>query len=334
MRKYVDLPIIEPMYSTYHYQGPCTAIIETNPSIKNWCLNQTMILKCTRKFLSGFTTPEVSVVQSSWYQNPHFERIFFSSRYLEGYCHPVINKMLEQGYYICFEGIDDYYIEGKTWYNTRHFVHDGCICGYDPKSKKYCLYAYDSNWVYRKFWTPKKSFEASRKHLHKRGIHTSFYAIKPKLEKVELDPNAVITNLSTYLDSNMKKYPPSQEGEAHGTVVHDYIALYIDKLFNDSIPHERTDKRVFRMVWEHKKVMLERLIAMETTLGLDNKTSQAYQKIVDEANNIRMIYMAYCLRCKKSVLPIIKNKLLYIKNREKVLLKNFIKKAKKKNPIT
>ena len=58
-KKKIELPLVEPLYSTYHYQGPGTATLVNNPSIRNWYLNQVMILTCTRKFLNGFTTPQI-----------------------------------------------------------------------------------------------------------------------------------------------------------------------------------------------------------------------------------------------------------------------------------
>ena len=39
-KKKIELPLVEPLYSTYHYQGPGTAVLVNNPSIRNWYLNQ------------------------------------------------------------------------------------------------------------------------------------------------------------------------------------------------------------------------------------------------------------------------------------------------------
>ena len=41
------------------------------------------------------------------------------------------------------------------------------------------------------------------------------------------------------------------------------LPKYIDKLYDGSIPYDRMDRRVFRLIWEHKKIMLERIEAME-----------------------------------------------------------------------
>ncbi len=74
-----------------------------------------------------------------------------STEFAKGYINPIIRAMLDKGIYVAFSNVDDYYIEGKSWYKERHFSHDGLLCGYDRNDKTYCMYAYDSKWMYRKF---------------------------------------------------------------------------------------------------------------------------------------------------------------------------------------
>ena len=330
MNKFVELPLIEPLYSTYHFQGPGTATIVENPSIRNWYLNQVMNLKCNRKFLKGFITPEISILDSSWSQNPYFDRKWFSTEFLKGCSNKLFRNLLDAGYYVCFVGIDDYYVKGKSWYKERHFNHDGCICGYNQNDKTFCIYAYDSNWIYHKFWTSQSDFDAARKAMRKKGVISSLCAIKPKSDAVAINPEVAIQKMREYLDSNMKKYPESKEGDVHGIAVHDYIAMYVDKLYDGSIPYERMDRRVFRLIWEHKKAMLERLEKMENTLGLSNRTSTAYKKIVAEADKMCMLYASQHMRRRDAVLPIIHKRLIDLKKHERELLKNFIKKTERK----
>ena len=278
--KKIELPLIEPLYSTYQFQGPCTATLARNPSIRNWYLNQVMILTCTRKFLNGFTTPEINIAGSNWVENPYLDKKWYGMQFLEGHTHFVIRKLLDAGYYICFSGIDDYYVEGKSWYHERHFNHDGCICGYDRENKAYCIYAYDQGWIYQKFWTPQKAFEAGRKALFKIRQYGAICGIKPKADQVTFSPELSLKKISEYLDSNMEKYPESAEGTVSGIIVQNYIAKYVDKLYDGSIPYERMDRRVFRMIWEHKKVMLERIELIESAFGISRSISQAYKGVV------------------------------------------------------
>lgn len=322
-KKVVELPLAEPVYQTYH-DGIVSACLSENPSIRNWFLSNSMILTCNRKFLSGYTSPEIRVENHSFY-HPMLEEKWLYMEFLNGYINPIIRNMIDEGYYVMFTGVDDYYVEGKSWYKKRHFIHDGTICGYNQIDKTYCIYAYDSNWVYRKFWTPQKGFNQGRESAMKKGVCGTLCAIKPKQDRVEFSLETAIEGLRDYLDSDFEKYPKEGDGNIRGIVVHEYIAMYLDKLMDGSIPYERMDWRVFRMIWEHKKFMLERIEKLEQCLQLGTKTSEKYQELVFEADNMRMLYAAYHAKRRDALLPIIKKKLLRLMEQEKELLTNFLK---------
>ncbi len=327
MQKRVELPIVEPLCSTYHHQGQCTAVMGSNPSIRNWYLNEVIMLRCDRRFLSGYTSPELRLNQSAWSNSPCLERVWYPMRHIKGHVHYVIRQLLDDGFYVCFSGIDDYYVEGKSWYKEKHFNHDGMICGYDDANKAYCLYAYDSNWIYQKFWTSQKSFEAGRRAMFKEGHCGTICGIKPKSQPFDFDPVIALRKIREYLDANMRQYPPSGEGEVLGIAVQRYVAMYVDKLYDGSIPYERMDRRVFRLLWEHKKLMLERLKKIEEALKLNSRTSTAYRRLVSEAGTMRMLYASHHMRRRDAVLPIIRDKLLALHKRERELLRRFVKKT-------
>ena len=169
MKSKIEYPLVEPIYSTYHGQGAGTAIFTDNPSIRNWYLNEVMILRCSRGFLSGGRTPGINIVNSDWRDNPYIDRLRYEMKYLNGHIHYVIKNMLKSGYYVYFRGIDDYYVDGKCWYRKRHFLHDGTICGYNPDDKTYCIYSYDSNWIYQKFGLLKSLLKRDGRQCSKRS---------------------------------------------------------------------------------------------------------------------------------------------------------------------
>lgn len=330
-KKKIELPLMEPLYSTYHHQGAATATLVNNPSIRNWYMNQVFILTCTRNFLSGFTTPQIGIADSSWSLNPYLEKKFFSMQILKGHTNYIIRNLLDEGYYVCFDGIDDYYIEGKSWYHKRHFVHDGCICGYDQENKTFSLYAYDQNWIYRKFLTPQKAFNEGRKAQLKNGQRGGICGFKPLATQIAFSADIALGKIAEYLDSTIEKYPETQEGTVSGIVVHDYIAKYVGKLYDSSIPYEKMDSRIFRLIWEHKKVMLQRIQLIEAELSLGEEIGNKYKTVVREADNIRMLYAAHHMKRRDSVLPMIQKKLLSLKALEQTLLETLLQKSKGEN---
>ena len=46
-------------------------------------------------------------------------------------------SMIDDGMYIYFHGVDDFYLPEKSWYGTRHMNHDGIICGYDDNDSNF-----------------------------------------------------------------------------------------------------------------------------------------------------------------------------------------------------
>lgn len=327
MNKIVELPLLEPLYKTYH-NGIVTACISTNPSIRNWFLSNTIMLMCNRKFLSGFTTPEVQV-EDYTFESPLFETNWIPMRFLKGCTNLTIRNLLDMGYYVYFCCVDDYYVDGKSWHKTRHFCHDGTICGYNQEDKTFCMYAYDKNWIYKKFWTPQKSFNKGREAMFRKRKYGSLCAIKPRQCEVEFSVEEALKGIKKYLNSDLNKYPESGEGVVKGIVVHEYIAKYIDKLIDGSIPYNRIDRRIFRIIWEHKKVMLERILKIEETLQLDSKISEKYSPLVSETDTVRMMYASHYMKRRDSVLPIIKKKLLNIMQEEKLILTELLDKVEK-----
>ena len=331
MKKIIELPLIEPLYSAYHFQGPGTATLVDNPSLRNWYLDHAVILACSKKFLKGFTTPELNILDSSWGANPYLEKKRYEMEFLNGYVHYVIRNLLNEGYYVCFSGVDDYFVEGKSWYKERHFYHDGTICGYNQMDKTYCIYAYDNNWIYRKFWTSQSSFEKGRQSMFKEHRFGFICGIKPQSEQVCFSSETALKKIMEYLDSSMEKYPEDSGGAVYGTAVHDYLANYIQKLHEGSIPYEKMDRRVFRIIWEHKKAMLERIRLIESDLQMENLFSESYIKVVQEAEHSRMLYAAHHMKRRDSVLPVIQRKLLEIKAYETEILEALLSKSKGKN---
>ncbi len=329
MNKRVELPLIDPLYGTYHHYGLTTSIVKDNPTIRNWFLNNAINLGCNRKFLLGFTTPEITVENAGHLSRGLFEMVRYPMRFLGGYINFLFYNLLDAGYYIYFAGIDDYYVEGKSWYKEKHFNHNGIICGYDRNESTYCIYAYDSNWIFRKFWTPQKAFNKGREAMFKKGVFGSMCAIKPMDCIVEFSIEKVLKGIVDYLDSDINKYPEDGDGDVKGIVVHEYIAKYIDKLYDESIPYNRMDRRVFRLIWEHKKVMLERVKKIEQDLQLSEEISEEYEHLVSEADIIRMLYASHHMKRRDSVLPIIKKKLFKIMDDERRLLTLLVEKVEK-----
>ena len=328
----VRLPLGKPFFSTYHFQGVAGAISPSNPDLRNWYLNEAISLCCERVFLYGFSTPHLSIVNSSWLDTMNIERLIYPTRFMDELLgndiHVLIRYLLCQGYYVNFDGIDDYFLEGKSWYGKRHFCHDGLIYGYDLDDNTYDVYAYDSEWIYRDFKVSVKSFENGRRAMNDRGIYGTIGGVKAYNHPIPFDPLCTYKNLCQYLSSSIKEYPFDGEGKVTGIVVHEYLAEYTRRLYHGLIQYDKMDWRVFRVVWEQKAFMLERIQKVEETLGFDDTLSRRYEPVVREANTIRMLYASHAQKRRDSILPTIIDKLLRIYETERDILEALVSKMR------
>ena len=141
---------------------------------------------------------------------------------------------------------------------------------------------------------------------------------------VEINENEMLKFLREYMDSSFEKYPISEEGQVKGTVVHNYLAMYIDKLKDGSIPYEKMDWRALRPVWEHKKCMLDRIKVVENKNGWSNELSERYAPVVEKANRIRMMYAMYHKNHNDKLLDKIRDGLLDLAQSDKEIVGEFI----------
>ena len=121
------------------------------------------------------------------------------------------------------------------------------------------------------------------------------------------------------------EYTLNSPDAAWGIVVYDYICMYLDKLADGSIPHERRDRRVFRLIWEHKKCMHGRIKAVEKQYGWDNELSSGYEEVVKLSDKARFIYSKFVIKYSNMHLERIQVLLMQMKSLEVQILGKLLK---------
>ena len=327
MSKSVALPFIVPNFATLQSSGAAEFAMIGHPTAYNQTLNQATSICCSRKFLKGFTSPQVSIPNISIDAYDFIEKYSVNFRFVYDFSLDIIKTMLEEGMYVLYDGVDDFYLPGKSWYGTRHMHHTGIICGYDDNDETISIAAHDINWVYNMIRVPQKCFLEALKSSFDSQTYGKMIAYKIKENTVaEINEKEMFKFLKEYLNSSFAKYPIDKDGKVRGTVVHYYLAMYIDKLNDGSIPYEKMDWRALRPVWEHKKCMLDRIKAVEKKNDWSNELSECYTPIVEKANQIRMMYAMYHKNHNQKLLDRIHYGLLDLGKSDRALVEKFIKK--------
>lgn len=327
MNKSKQLPFIVPDFATFHDTAIAEMAYIDKPHANAQLLNQRVELACGRAFLTGFSSPQVTIPDAKIYTFPGMHRHCVSMIYAYPFYREIIQKMIDAGSYIYLSSIDDYYIPQKSWYHEEHRLHDGILYGYDDCDDTYTLAAYDTNWVFRSFRIPQKALEESIHSALESGGNVRFIAVLVTEKEIELDILGILKKLKEYINADFSKYPLDGNNIIKGIVVYDFLDIYFGKLLDGGILHEKMDWRVLRIIWEYRVVMLKRLRAVEEKAQIDFSFSTAYEDLVQKTNRLRMLYAFYYKKKKDSLLLTVKDGLMELKMKEKDLLEQFIQKV-------
>lgn len=316
-----QLPVKAPRFCTYNWMGSAGIVVNTNPTGDNWYLSRAMQFELNRSFLHGHTTPNFSMSEADIWSMPFIQKVTLPSAMADQCEKQLIRGFIDQNYYVVVEKIDDYFVEGKTFYHQRHFIHDAFITGYDDEKNTYTLAGYDSRWIYTTFETPQRGVVRGIRSAIAQESPSRIIGVRCAQEPIALDLHEMRRRIADHLHYNL--YETTEK--IYGLLVYDYLSTYLDFLRNDSIPHARMDWRMFRLVYEQKKCMLDRLLAVEKTFYPPDTLSSAYLPSVEAANAAQFLYAKYCMKRDDSLLTAIQKKLLQIRSNDMVILPRFLR---------
>lgn len=324
MKKKIELPLASPVYTVNHGQAFSSAIFYGNDSIRNWYLNNSMVLSVSDQNVNGYFTPNVDICQSGIGDNPYIEHRQLLFTFLDGCINRIIRNMIDKEYYVYFGAVDDYFMKGKDGYHTRHFMHDGMICGYNQDNMTYSVYAYDFHMRLRVFQMPQSCLERARKSTEKMGMCGFVTAMKPISVTVEFDPYIVKTKIIDHLDPKLTDNNLECNHTAFGIVTHRYMLKYIDLIYDTDPNLVFFDIKPFKMIYEHKQIMLERIQKVEQYFGVDDVISCKYSIIADKAKLLWSLALYYKNTLHKNKLKTMAELIEYIDYSEQELLTNLI----------
>lgn len=317
----IELPVEMPLFCTYHWLAGAGIVLKQNPTSDNWYFNNMIQWACSDKFLEDLTTPDITLTNGTIWDIPFLETSPINNRFITKYLLELIRSMLDQGFYVMFFEVDDFYIKGKSLYNRRHFLHDGIITGYDDSNETLTLAAYDERWVFSVFQTPQQGFLKAVEEANRLSITGSIVGVKVTSQEQKLDIEMIHKGIEDYLNSKVAlMYIPKGTESIYGVMVYDYLYIYLNKLQDGTIQHKQMDRRIFRLVWEHKNCMYLRIVAIEKKLNWDNRLSQEYAPLVKKAEKLRFLYSKFNLKFSAYLLETMKTILMEMRGEEIRLL--------------
>ncbi|QLG40049.1 hypothetical protein HW560_19325 [Paenibacillus sp. E222] len=242
---------------------------------------------------------------------------------------------IRNGYY-CVVFLDEAKLTPAAAYQQEPFPHHLFLYGFDWDNRFFDASMFDHTGVYRNVQIPFKEFlDAihSMRHLLREGLtadhHTYFYKYEPH-SPYPFDRIVALDQLHDYLNGethlNRINYNPDNE-QAFGINVYDYLQMYYDAVeSNDPRLGDRNDVRHLHVLWEHKKMMSERIAYLieEGMIPYDEELVNGYQDITTRAMKLRDQYIRHEIREDKAVFARIKLRLEQFRKEEPVLLQRLI----------
>ena len=318
----------DPLFATYHYLASHGVVAQENPTGIRWFFNHAVGLSCSGAFQKGYSSPKLSVFPYGVLADGNLDTYIVNICFSPEDSLKIIKRMIDAGYYVLFDHVDDYYLDGKSFFGERHFYHDGLILGYDEGADTFVLAAYDIGWNYGVWETPMPSFLKGVLSAASEGEHPRLVAARSKPDPVALDLPRIADAFRTYLGAE----PFSEENQEmiSGISVHDALIRYLELLDAGEIPHEKMDWRIMRLLWEQKKCVLGCLEDIEKTLLQETTLSCAYRSITEMSNLLRIQYALYHRKQQKNLVPVMSEKLKKIKENEAILLPKLTEKMKER----
>lgn len=319
-----SLSIAKPFYSVSHSQGTTGAILYNNPSMRNWYLNNSLVLQARADAL-GSAQPKLcmDICQSNIEDNPNIDRQQLLMTFLDGCVSRVIRNMIDRGWYVYFGGVDDYYMKGRAGYHTRHYLHDGLICGYDSEKNTYSIFVYDEHMRYSLFEMPQRCFDRARKSSEQMGCCGMFVAVRVQPIQIALEPMLMLEKLRDHLSPPSAWNYDERGVTVYGIETHECAIHYIKSVA--VLEGERNiDIRPFKMLLEHKRFMLERLEALERYYKLEANYSIRYKKVTAAAEKTWNRCLHYAMTSNDSDLSEMIGKIRIMRDLEREILSDAV----------
>lgn len=290
------LPIDDqPESSTYLFYSTRLAILQTNKQAQEWLMQYFMDLRLFyHENYGNFLFLEEEIEQVLDIQARSYANVECDGGILD-----YIRAHVVSGEYINVH-LDEFYLTHKDYYQTRHFVHENLIYGFDDEKQE--LYAYgiatrqqtqQYTISYLEFLTAyekgKLFYFCGAEYLDQEGYAPVL------LCKVKEIPEYVFSFQE--MQEKLKAYLHPKPEEKVGEDIHVYgrdIYTWITRELTGETDYGIVDFRVFHLLYEHKKCILRRMEYLQENHLLPEEYRGVvadYASIVNAFQSMRLIYL-------------------------------------------
>lgn len=339
----VQLPVVNPPLKGFLRWAYTLSITSSHEETRPWYYSNFIQLSCNKKFLEIGNQFYVDFFRGKPnelnYNNPFLLTCSVNYTILDNL--PIDNlpqffvDQIRSNYY-CVVFLDESRLSLAASYQKDPFPHHLFLYGFESDEEIFYASMFDHTGVYRNVQIPFREFQdavhSMRQLLNKNltsDHHTYFYKCTPHAS-YPFDKTAAIDQLRDYLNGethlNRINYNFDHK-EAFGISVYNYLQMYYDAVeSNDPRLGGRNDVRHLHVLWEHKKMMSERISYMidEGIIPYDEELVEGYKDITKRAMKLRDQYIRHEIREDQEMFQRLKLRFNEFREEEPVLLQKLI----------
>lgn len=232
-----------------------------------------------------------------------------------------LKERIDQGNYILLHRVDEYYLSYSSWFENKHYMHDAYIYGYNKDS--FYVMAYREGKL-KKNEVLYKEIENALFCLLETNEDVYFCTFRPNyainipidLQNIGMEYYNYVNSLSSEKVFNDKVY---------GINIYNVLIKCVDALQNIDASKAQIDFRPLRCLWEHKKVMRDRVLKLSTMVSIDVETYRLVDELEHDANIVFLLMMKFVATHDKRILDKVVKRIKTMREKE-LLLKNNVKK--------
>lgn len=216
-----------------------------------------------------------------------------------------ICERIDQGNYLLFYDIDEYYLSYSDNFKRSHTNHDAYVYGYSEdcfqvfayRNEHLACFCIDKVEVINALVSRK-----ARKNADKRR---HFCTYRPSINRtVRVDKAMIYEKVKAFYKAD------SSQGKAQGICVYDVLLNGLKSVKKG----DKVDLRPFRCLWEHKKLMKERMLYLQD--NSDSNCTIDLGSLCDKTEVVFRLMMKYNMTFNESIIDKVYQKLENIKRED------------------
>lgn len=315
----IELPTTKAWYNCLNWQAAAGVVASNTDYCDNWYFTNSINICCEKRFLNELKqySPRIVVDNTHPWSVSLINKYEFPKIFLKYSIREVITSALENGYYLYFNGFDDYYIENKQGFNKYHNSHDGMVVGIDNIKNTYSIFAYDLNNKLSCFQTSQVAFEKAFNYYPNEGV---FLALKNNDSKYDYNFDIFIKNLKSYFLSSQTDIYKNPDEYIFGINAIRHVAEYVKSFYEKDISYDLFDLRNFLSISENKNCIYHSLLKAQEKGFLNSEICKKYSAIYQQSETIRLLSIKFMLTQKTETLKSLYKSILMLLDMENNLL--------------